>query len=203
MLDFKIKTLDNVLFDSQDLLDYYNKLQTSYQHLKWKPIAETNIKDIFSWAIQTNLKDTTELTPPFNLPKDWLTEKQRDVYNVEYNTPTALVFGFAEKVLNKFPSAKQCMIIVHSSGFVVPEHIDDSEGLIEDHIKIHVPIISNEQSYFDIEEERFVMNPGRFYLVNTMRMHSTINTGTTDRAHLIFKIPISEIENLIRNDIVI
>jgi hypothetical protein len=203
MLDFKIKPLDNVIVDLQELTDYYYIIKANYRHLKWEPELVTGIKNIYSWAIQTNLKDINYLTPPFNLPNEWVTEEQRNIYNIECNTPTTLAFGFAERLLKKFTFAKQCMIIVHGSGFVVPEHIDDSEGLTEDHVKIHVPIISNDQSFFRVDGEDYVMNPGKFYLVNTTRIHSTINLGTTDRAHLIFKIPVSEIENLISNDIVI
>jgi len=201
MLDFKIKPLDNITFDLKELVDYYQELKTNYQHLKWTPALDMG--NIYSWAMHTNLADTTIPVPPYNLPKDWILESQRTVNNSRFNTPTELIFGFAEKLQKVFPFSKHCVVITHGPGFNVPAHIDDVEGQDEEHVKIHVPIESNDQSYFEVDNEQYVLSTGKFYLVNTMRMHSTNNKGSTDRSHLIFKIPLSQVDNIINNKIVI
>lgn len=203
MLNFKIKPLDNITFNFQELVDYYQELKNNYQYLKWVPNPELGYKDVYSWAIQTNLENNNIAAAPYNLPGEWLGIEQRKINNTKFNTPTKLIFGFAEKVLNMFPSAKHCVIITHGPGFIIPPHIDDSEGQDEDHIKIHVPIESNDQSYFEFGEEQYVMTTGKFYLVNTMLEHSTINLGLTERSHLIFKIPLAEINKIIDDKIVI
>lgn len=196
MLNFKIKTLDNVVFNFEDLTEYYKQVKSQYQYLKWVPKPELGYKNVYSWAIQTNLENTDIPAAPYNLPGEWLGVEQRKINNTKFNTPTKLIFGFAEQVLKAFPSAKHFVLITHGAGFIIPPHIDDAEGQDEDHIKIHVPIESNDQSYFEFGDEKFVMKPGKFYLVNTMLEHSTINSGTTERAHLIFKIPVSEFDQI-------
>lgn len=203
MLNFKIKQLDNISFEFEELKNYYFELKTNYQHLKWEIDPNLNFGTVFSWAIQSNLADTNQPTPPYILPNEWLTDAQRDIDNIKFDTHTSLVFGFAKKILDTFPLAKQTVIIGHGSGFIVPPHIDEEHILDEEHLKIHVPIESSNRSYFEIENEKFTLKPGKFYLVNTTLMHSTINLDTNDRVHLIFKVPVSGIENLISNNIVI
>ena len=46
---------------------------------------------------------------------------------------------------------------------------------------------------------KFVLN--YVYIVNTKRIHTTINKGSTDRIHLHFKIPIGKINIFLRTQI--
>ena len=199
MLNFKIIPLDNISFNFQELTDYYLSLKTNYQHLKWVPPAKLEFK-LYTWSIQTNLEDINIPATPYEIPNEWKEDSYPKISNHKFNTPTSLIFGFAEKILKVFPKAKQFCCSTHGPNFVISPHID-KEYLDEDHVKIHIPIESNDQSYFEFDNEKFVMSAGKFYLVNTMLMHNTINLGQTERAHLIFKIPVVDVDTIINTKI--
>lgn len=182
-MDFLVKEL-NIRFSKDELLEYFQILETRYQHLKWVSNKEnlSTINDyekhhydgLYGYSIQSNLDDLTIPCPPYNIHKN-----SRQDYR-----DTDLMFGFAEKLKILFPYIRQLVIAAHPPGIQVATHIDSSE-----YIKIHIPITSNPQSYFIFDDEKFIFEFGKIYLVNTTLPHSTNNLGNTERIHMLFKIP--------------
>lgn len=190
MLDFKIKRLDNIKFSMKDLENYYQELKDNYQHLKWKPPGDM-AGQAYSWAIQTKLSDPTLPCGPYHWPGEDTSQ-----FNNRYDTPTEMVFGFAQRILELFPEAKQMNLTTHAPGTSIAFHID-SELELEDHYKIHLPIETNSGSFFQFEGQEFNLELGHAYLVNTGIPHGTDNRGTTERAHLIFKIPVRTVTEIL------
>lgn len=197
MLDFKIKRLDNIKFDHAELVDYYLILKQNYQHMMWEPPPGEFQDLICSWAIQTKMKNPSLPCNPYHLPGETPTD-----FNNDFDTPTELIFGFASKILKSFPDVKQTVITVHHPGTTLPWHIDNEEYL-EDHYKIHIPIETNSQSYFQYRDEEIVLHPGYAYLVNTSIDHATDNRGITERAHLIFKVPTRCIDLILNTEYIL
>jgi len=197
MLDFKIKRLDNVKFDHAELIAYYHTLKQDYTHMKWEAPGGEFSDLAYSWAVQTKMKDPTLPCSPYHLPSD----NESDFVG-DFDTPTELVFGFAKKIIDVFPQVKQTVITVHYPGSKLPWHIDTEEQL-SDHWKIHIPIETNNLSYFLYEDEKFVLETGHAYLVNTGINHATDNQGTTERAHLIFKIPVSHVDTILNTEYIL
>jgi len=197
MMEFKIQRLDNVEFNFDELVDYYHDLKNHHQDMKWEPPPGEFADLICSWAIQTKMKNPDLPCDPYHLP-DTVTED----YNSDFNSPTKLVFGFAKKIIETFSDIKQTVITVHYPDTILPWHIDTEEYL-EDHYKIHIPIETNTQSYFRYRDEQFVLQTGHVYLVNTGIEHSTENRGLTERAHLIFKVPVRYISELLNTKYVL
>lgn len=190
MMDFKIRRLDNVKFSFDELESYYNDIKTNFQYLKWVPPGNM-VDQAYSWAIQTKLKDPNQPCGPYHWPGEDTSQ-----FNNNYDTPTAMIFGFAKKIIDTFPSVKQTNITTHAPGTIIEFHID-KELELEDHYKIHFPIETNKDSFFQFEGEEFHLEAGYAYLVNTGIPHGTNNKGTTERAHLIFKIPASKIDEIL------
>ena len=197
MLDFKIRLLTNIKFNHQELLEYYHTLKKDYQHMKWTPPPGEFADLAYSWAIQTKMKNAKLPCNPYHLPSD-----NADDYFGNFDTPTELVFGFGKKIIDTFPDVKQTVITVHYPGTKLPWHTDTEEQL-EDHWKIHIPIETNKQSYFQYEDEEFVLETGNAYLINTSLKHATENKGTTERAHLIFKIPVRCVDNILNTEYIL
>lgn len=193
MLDFKIRRLDNVRFSLDELTSYYNTIKQDYQRMKWVP-PEEMAGQAYSWAIQTKLKDPTQPCGPYHWPGEDTSQ-----FNNNYDTPTELIFGFGKKIIDTFPSVKQTNITTHAPGTIIEFHID-KELELEPHVKIHFPIETNTSSFFQFDEEEFHLEVGYAYLVNTSIPHGTNNKGTTERAHLIFKIPVSKIDEILTVD---
>jgi hypothetical protein len=170
----------DIQFDLNEALDYYYTLESKFQHLKYTPDANLldgsnhKISNFYGWGIQSNLEDLTKPCPPYHVHKNGS--------NVYRNTE--LVFGFAEKITLVFPEARQLGIAVHPPGVEIEQHVDNDE-----YFKIHIPLISNLDSYFIFEDKMDRMLPGKLYAVDTQYMHGTSNKGSTNRVHLLFKIP--------------
>ena len=195
MIDFKVIKLDNVKFSYQELLDYYNQVVEKYQHLKWTVGADFDVKThkvdkMYSWAIQSNLKDPTQPCPPYHVKDD------DEVHpNNDFSVPTELIFGFARKVIKAFPRVRQTVIAGHPPGTCIDLHIDNDEF-----VKIHIPIKANKNSYFKFEDENFVLEEGHAYLINTALPHGVENEGNDDRVHFIFKLHKDDVDLILNKE---
>lgn len=195
MFNFKVKQLDNIKFNHGELLDYYNTVVKKYQHLKWTVDSRVDTKthrvsDMYSWAIQSNLKDPSKPCPPYHIKKD-----DDTIESDEFNVETELNFGFAKKVIDTFSNIRQTVIAAHPPETRIDLHTDT-----DNFVKVHIPIVTNDKSYFNFEDEVFNLKTGHAYLINTSLLHGTHNAGDTDRVHFIFKIPVTEVDNLLNNE---
>lgn len=73
------------------------------------------------------------------------------------------------------------------AGESIKPHIDRSPAAQFPH-KIHLPILTNDETFFILEDEKFKMNEGVLYEVNNRIKHSVVNNGSEDRIHLIFEL---------------
>lgn len=71
------------------------------------------------------------------------------------------------------------------SGAVIKPHSDPDLNYEEGEVRIHIPVITNEQLYFYLEDERIVMEEGSCWYMNLSLQHSVRNEGATPRIHLV------------------
>lgn len=90
-------------------------------------------------------------------------------------------YGFARPV---FPKA---MLARLAAGNRVDLHRDGAGSNLETH-KIHVPVQTNPEAYFDVGGESFHLALGHAYEVNNVRHHGAHNDGDADRIHFIFEV---------------
>lgn len=195
-MNFKIKKLENLKFNYIELLSYYNTIVKDFQYLKWVPTGiidelDHSIKHMYSWAIQSNYKDIEIPCPPYHIDTESVLSDPNDTFS----NPTKLVFGFGKKIVNLFPEVRQTSIAGHPPGTKIQLHPDNDEFL-----KIHIPIKTNPKSWFIFEDEKFNLEIGSAYLINTTILHGTYNEGDTDRVHLIFKFPTRLTDDILNND---
>jgi len=69
--------------------------------------------------------------------------------------------------------------------FIKPHKDGDKAGYIPH--KIHVPLKTNADAFFFLENERHHFEEGVAYEVNNGKRHSVVNNGDSDRIHLIFE----------------
>lgn len=188
-LDFDIKELPNIKFSIESLREYYETVKNNFQHLKWTANGfdqkNHKVSELYSWAIQSNLKDISKPCPPYDIKHDI------EVIGT-FDNPTELLFGFGKIVVDAIPNIRQTVISAHPRGTVIEQHIDNTEFL-----KIHIPIYTNDESYFSFGDKNYNLQAGKAYLVNTTKSHGTVNDGTDDRIHFIFKIPIGSIDEIL------
>jgi hypothetical protein len=78
-------------------------------------------------------------------------------------------------------------------GTFIPPHIDGQAHVSVPH-KIHVPLITNAQTFFFVDTERFHLAEGIAYEVNNATRHSVVNGGESERIHLIFEYLDAELQ---------
>jgi LPS sulfotransferase NodH len=104
-----------------------------------------------------------------------------------YHAPT--------KNLNRMPYVKQILSIFDSvisrtrlmivtKKNIVPMHVDLHYSWYK-HVRIHIPIITNEKTLFICDKESVNMKEGECWIFDTWRNHSVINNSDSIRVHLV------------------
>ena len=93
-----------------------------------------------------------------------------------------------DQIMQGFPGCRshQWMLSVVMSGHDIQEHADDQAPKWL--TRIHVPLLSNEQSEFRVGGVSHVLEVGQAYRVNTLARHSVNNAGSTPRVHFMFDV---------------
>lgn len=76
------------------------------------------------------------------------------------------------------------------AGGAISEHRDLNFSLTHSH-RVHVPVITNDQVWFNVGSERRNLKAGEIVEINNRRNHSVVNESDEDRVHLIldFALP--------------
>lgn len=206
-LDLGFKVIPWFQVDIERLVDWYNNLEKNYSNWKfvigenhhvWKePIVDPEAKTGHylpdETAYYTLCWNSNEPGPkPFE--QGMAKPEYRDNDNDELN-PRACFDGYALELVTSLPvRSKKWLVTVHAPGTKLITHQDAA-----DKIRVHIPILTNDQSNWIIDGEEYHMKPGWAYIVNTTLPHSVENAGTTNRVHLYGKIWTEEIQDALRN----
>jgi hypothetical protein len=179
------------------LISYYEILKTEFRTMQWnwiehgadiKPEWQTRVLassggDLpYGWGLQSNLKDINIPCPPYDV----------SIHNkVEYRD-TNMIFGDIERLKQFVPYSYRWSIAVQPPNGSVARHTDQ-----EDEDTIHIPIITNTDAVFNFNSPIHMPANGSAYLLHTEYPHDTVNRGSTDRVHLIFRIKKNKINELL------
>ena len=72
------------------------------------------------------------------------------------------------------------------SGAMIKSHRDLNLCFEKGEARIHIPVFTNPQVEFFIEEERINMKESESWYINANNFHRVSNLGLTDRIHLVF-----------------
>ena len=78
----------------------------------------------------------------------------------------------------------RCILTRLPAGYEIGPHIDEGYSLKRSH-RIHVPIVSNEQTRFRVGDLTLQMRVGEMWEINNRRIHAVRNGGSEARVHLI------------------
>ena len=96
--------------------------------------------------------------------------------------------GLLCECLKQFPGCVGLdrMLSAVMPGHDIPPHTDNqNERWV---CRVHVPLLTNPQAFFVVEDKPYHLEVGKAYLVDTRRMHAVINGGTTPRIHFMFDV---------------
>lgn len=192
----------NLKIDIEELREFYDIIKTDFAHKKWVATEQADYikreaynnpnidltKMASGWALQTYLKNEEQICAPWNV----LTSDPTDG-----TKRTEMVFGIAERLLNKIPMAYRLGITITPGGHFIESHTDDAWH-------IHFPIYSPPKSFFTWDDENnnaveweHYDADGTAWALNTTLMHSVKNQDTEDRVHMLFSIKEEDIPKLL------
>lgn len=189
----------NLSFDVNEALAYYETLNNDYKHLHWFYLKDHNdpkfidpknkMDDMNGWGLQTIYND---MSFPYHCDLDPHNEGPK------YFKSTPLVFGFAERLLNFFPSPYRTCLYIHTP----TTHINKWMPGGPKHVKVILPLRTNSKSLLTshtmpVTEVHPV--PGKVYLVKPTNPIEVINLGETDDIFIVFNVPeerLSDVEKL-------
>lgn len=106
--------------------------------------------------------------------------------SVMSETPILKKSAYFKKVIDSF----KCPILTArilrlDTGAEIKPHRDYKLGYEDGNFRLHIPITTNEDIQFILDDDKIRMLPGECWYTNVNYVHSVKNSGKTDRVHLV------------------
>jgi azurin len=100
---------------------------------------------------------------------------------------------YIQQVLSYFESEKLSVRLMNlSAGAIIKEHKDDELNLESGEARFHIPVQTNEQVSFFVDDELIPLKEGECWYLNLSLKHRVSNAGTTDRIHLVVDCAVND-----------
>ena len=100
---------------------------------------------------------------------------------------------YLKKVLETFKCPLQAVRLLKlNAGAVIKEHRDADLYFEKGEIRIHIPVVTNDDVEFYVDKERVYLREGECWYVNFNLLHSIINKSKTDRIHLVVDATVND-----------
>ena len=77
-------------------------------------------------------------------------------------------------------------------GSVIKEHRDHELGFEDGEVRLHIPVITNPEVEFVLNQVRIIMNEGECWYLNVNQPHRVANRGAADRIHLVIDCVVND-----------
>jgi hypothetical protein len=71
-------------------------------------------------------------------------------------------------------------------------HSDDGDGWAIGKVRLHIPIITHDEVYFFVDDERVIMKPGELWYCDFTRPHRVHNKSDIGRVHLVIDCAVDD-----------
>ena len=78
------------------------------------------------------------------------------------------------------------------AGSLIKEHRDHELGFEDGEVRLHIPVRTNPEVEFVLNQIRVIMNEGDCWYLNVNQPHRVANRGATDRIHLVIDCVVNE-----------
>lgn len=119
-----------------------------------------------------------------------------------YSDPSCIEFSdtpflehtpYLKQVLSSFNCSLQSVRLMKlSADSKIKEHRDHDLSLEEGIVRLHVPIVTNDQVDFRLNSKRVVMKEGECWYLRLSDPHSVQNNGQVDRIHLVIDAEVND-----------
>jgi len=102
------------------------------------------------------------------------------------DTPLLARCPYIREVLTSLGCPQQAVRFLRlKAGSVIQEHRDHELGFEDGEVRLHIPVITNPQVEFVLNQIRVIMKEGECWYANVNQPHRVANRGTADRIHLV------------------
>ena len=100
---------------------------------------------------------------------------------------------YMKSITEQFQCEKKAIRLLNlRPGAIIKEHRDLELGYEAGEARIHIPILTNPQVEFYLDNERMELKEGECWYMNFDLPHRINNFGTTDRVHLVMDIVVND-----------
>lgn len=79
-----------------------------------------------------------------------------------------------------------------SPGAVLHPHRDLTGASMNNRLRFHVPVYTNDGVDFRVSHERIIMKPGEFWVLDTSYLHGVRNDGADTRVHIVIECDVNQ-----------
>jgi hypothetical protein len=115
------------------------------------------------------------------------------------DTPFLTECPYFQEVLASFHCPINAVRLMKlTPGSVIREHTDYDLSLEVGNARLHIPVTTNQEVEFRLNNRRILMNAGECWYLRLSDPHTVANRGTEDRVHLVIDASVNDwLENLI------
>ncbi|MBS1662179.1 MAG: aspartyl/asparaginyl beta-hydroxylase domain-containing protein [Bacteroidetes bacterium] len=140
------------------------------------------------WPLHFNTKDYNGDWRSLSLRS--MSGQSNDIFshpNAQYkDTPILDSMPYVKQILNEWQCEKESVRLLSlAAGSIIKPHKDHGCAYHDGQFRIHIPILTNPEVYFTIEQDQLHLAAGECWYMNFSATHSIVNIGTTPRVHLI------------------
>jgi Aspartyl/Asparaginyl beta-hydroxylase len=171
-----------VTFDAAKLLEEVHQLADGY----WK--QHYNKKDYEgSWSVIPLRSLFGSMDANFSI------QASANPHIKYLDTVLMLHCPYIQQVLSHFECEKLSVRLMNlSAGAIIKEHKDDELNLESGEARFHIPIQTNTQVSFFVEDELIPLKEGECWYLNLSLKHSVSNKGNCDRIHLVIDCTVND-----------
>ncbi|KIX22890.1 aspartyl beta-hydroxylase [Flavobacterium sp. 316] len=142
------------------------------------------------WINHYNTNDYTGNWSSISLYSEGGKSENINAYNkgTEKVTYTEIIEScdYFKEIIDQFLFEKTTVRLLRLAvGAEIKPHVDNCLGYEDNCFRIHIPIITNKDVIFILDNQRLIMNEGECWYINANFTHSVVNHGKEDRIHLV------------------
>ena len=100
---------------------------------------------------------------------------------------------YIQEVLSWFQCDKTSVRLLKlSAGSEIKEHKDTDLNFFDGDVRVHVPIQTNKEVLFSVDNTMLKMEPGQCWYADFSQPHWVRNNGNTDRIHLVIDLKVND-----------
>ena len=123
-------------------------------------------------------------------------------FSVDLPGADPVVKKFSSKYLLDESSIKMSVIYYLDPGAKIHPHRDITGAALNNRIRFHIPIVTNEKIRFLVDKKIVKMQPGSLWCLDTSYLHSVENLSEVSRSHIVLECEMnSEIKALLPRDL--